>query len=93
MYTFFHEKGGVVLISEETADRLQAKFSRKAEERQHKIIAVAPGTIEQLHDLVKLVATNEVSHRVTTYVHFTKLIRRKKQLDSEVNFQRKKMHS
>ena len=54
-------KGGVVLVSEEVGEKLLPKFSKKADERECKIRAVANGTIEQLHDLVKLVSTNEVS--------------------------------
>ena len=52
--------GGVVLISDEVAEKLLPKFSRKADERKQHIEPVPTGTIEQLHDLVKLVATNEI---------------------------------
>ena len=54
-------EGGVVLISEETAEKLLPKFSRKAEERKQHIEPVPLGTIEQLHEVVRLVANNEVS--------------------------------
>ena len=50
-----------MLISEEIAERLMPKFSRKAEERQQHIKSIANGTVEQLQELVKLVSTNEVS--------------------------------
>lgn len=53
--------GGVVLISDDIAEKLMPKFSRKAEERRQHIQPVPTGTIEQLHDLVKLVASKQVS--------------------------------
>lgn len=53
-------KGGSVLVSEEVAEKLLPKFSRKAEEMEQRITAVANGTIEQLHELVNLVSTNEI---------------------------------
>lgn len=52
--------GGIVLIGEEIGDRLRPKFSRKAEERKQHIKSIANGTIEELQELVKLVATNQV---------------------------------
>lgn len=54
-------EGGVVLISDETAEKLMPKFSRRAEERKQHIEPVPMGTIEQLHDVTKLVASKEVS--------------------------------
>lgn len=54
-------KGGVVLVSEEVGEKLMPKFSSLAEKREQKIRAVANGTIEQLQELVKLVASNEVN--------------------------------
>lgn len=51
----------MVLISEEVAEKLLPKFSKLAEERFQLIKAVEPGTIDQLHDLVKLVALNKVN--------------------------------
>ncbi|XP_047355248.1 quinone oxidoreductase isoform X2 [Vespa velutina] len=53
-------KGGVVFVIKEVADRLLPKFSRRAEERQQSIKSVEPGTLEQLHELVQLVASNEI---------------------------------
>lgn len=53
-------EGGVVLISDETAEKLLPKFSRKAEERKQHIEPVPMGTIEQLHEVVRLVANNEI---------------------------------
>lgn len=53
-------KGGYVLVSEEVAEKLLPKFSRKADEMEQHIQAVENGTIEQLHELVRLVASNEV---------------------------------
>jgi D-arabinose 1-dehydrogenase-like Zn-dependent alcohol dehydrogenase len=54
-------EGGVVLISDETAEKLLPKFSRRAEERKQHIEPVPMGTVEQLHEVVKLVASGEVS--------------------------------
>ncbi|KAF7391290.1 quinone oxidoreductase isoform X2 [Vespula maculifrons] len=53
-------KGGVVFVIKEVADRLLPKFSRRAEERQQSIKSVEPGTLEQLRELVQLVASNEI---------------------------------
>lgn len=53
-------QGGVVLISEEVADRLLPKFSKKCEEREQSIRAVANGSVEQLQELVQSVASGEV---------------------------------
>lgn len=53
-------KGGVVLVSEEVGEKLLPKFSKRAEEREQKIQAVATGTIEQLNELVELVASKKV---------------------------------
>lgn len=58
-------KGGVVLISEEVGERLLPKFSRRAEEREQHIQTVPTGTIEQLYEIVKLVASNDVSDKYT----------------------------
>lgn len=51
---------GVVLISEEVAERLLPKFSRLAAERQQNIQAVGMGSIEHLRQLVKFVANGEI---------------------------------
>uniref|UniRef100_A0A1B0GBU7 Enoyl reductase (ER) domain-containing protein n=1 Tax=Glossina morsitans morsitans TaxID=37546 RepID=A0A1B0GBU7_GLOMM len=53
-------KVGVVLISEEVAERLLPKFSRLLSETQQKIIPIPTGSIEQLHDLVNLVAEKKI---------------------------------
>jgi len=53
-------KGGVILIGEEVAERLLPKFSRRANEKEIHIQPVPLGTIDQLHDLVKLVASGEI---------------------------------
>lgn len=53
--------GGIVLISDEVAEKLLPKFSRKADERKQHIEPVPTGTIEQLHELVRLVANGDVS--------------------------------
>lgn len=47
-------------MSEEVGEKLLPKFSRKADEMEQHIQAVENGTIEQLHELVRLVASNEV---------------------------------
>lgn len=51
---------GVVLVSEEVAERLLPKFSRLAGDRQQKIEAVSNGTVEELRELVQNVASGEV---------------------------------
>lgn len=53
-------KGGVVFVIKEVADRLLPKFSRRAEEWQQSIRSVEPGTLEQLKELVDLVASGEI---------------------------------
>lgn len=53
-------KGGHVLISDELADKLLAKFAKRAEDRGVFIEVIPAGTIEQLHQVVKLVASNEI---------------------------------
>lgn len=53
-------EGGVVLISDETAEKLLPKFSRRAEERKQHIEPVPSGTIEQLKEVVRLVASKDV---------------------------------
>jgi len=53
-------KGGVVFVIKEVADRLLPKFSRRAEERQQSIKPVEPGTLEQLRELVQLVASGKI---------------------------------
>lgn len=53
-------KGGVVFVIKEVADRLLPKFSRRAEERQQSIRPVELGTLEQLRELVQLVASGEI---------------------------------
>ncbi|KAJ8970005.1 hypothetical protein NQ314_001434 [Rhamnusium bicolor] len=52
--------GGVVLVSEEVAERLLPKFSRLIHERNQKIEAVAPGSIDQLKQLVECVASGDI---------------------------------
>lgn len=47
-------------MSEEVGEKLLPKFARKAEEMGQHIQAVENGTIEQLHELVRLVASHEV---------------------------------
>lgn len=56
-------KGGHIFISDEVSEKLLPKFGKRAEERGQTIEAVPTGTIEQLHQLVQLVSSNEVSLR------------------------------
>lgn len=51
---------GWVLISAQVADRLQPKFSRLADELHVHIEPVEAGTVDQLHELVDLVASGQV---------------------------------
>lgn len=53
-------KGGHVFISDEIAEKLMARFAKRAEERGVFVEVVPTGTIEQLHELVKLVDSGEV---------------------------------
>ncbi|XP_059609743.1 uncharacterized protein LOC132257058 [Phlebotomus argentipes] len=52
--------GGMVLLSDEVAERLIPKFSAKAREKQQSIEAVEIGSVEQLRHLVDLVATERL---------------------------------
>ncbi|XP_034948770.1 zinc-type alcohol dehydrogenase-like protein C1773.06c isoform X1 [Chelonus insularis] len=53
-------KGGVVFVIKEVADRLLPKFSKRAEERQQSIKPVELGTLEQLQEIVQLVASGKI---------------------------------
>jgi len=53
-------KGGVVLISDDVAEKLLPKFSRLSIEYQQEIIPVSNGTVQQLRDIVNLVANGSV---------------------------------
>ncbi|CAG7721655.1 unnamed protein product [Allacma fusca] len=53
-------KGGIALISSEVAERLLPKFSRRAEERQQSIKSVEVGSLDQLRELVELVASGQL---------------------------------
>jgi D-arabinose 1-dehydrogenase-like Zn-dependent alcohol dehydrogenase len=53
--------GGVVLVSEEVAERLLPKFSSLIHKTNQKIEAVANGSIDQLKELVEYVASGEVT--------------------------------
>ncbi|GAB0091172.1 hypothetical protein DMENIID0001_059850 [Sergentomyia squamirostris] len=52
--------GGIVLLSDEVAERLVPKFSAKARERNQRIEAVKAGSVEQLRDIVDLVARGDL---------------------------------
>lgn len=53
-------KGGVVLISDEVAEKLMPKFSRLSVEYQQEIIAINNGSVEQLKELVHMVADKKI---------------------------------
>ncbi|CAG9856660.1 unnamed protein product [Phyllotreta striolata] len=52
--------GGVVLIRDEVASKLVPRFSALAKEKHQEIEAVAPGSIEELKELVDCVAKGEI---------------------------------
>ncbi|KAL0851732.1 hypothetical protein ABMA28_000050, partial [Loxostege sticticalis] len=52
--------GGVVLVTEDVGEKLLPKFAKKAEELNVHIVIVPNGSIEQLRDLVDLVARGEI---------------------------------
>lgn len=77
-------KGGVVFISSEVAEKLLPKFSRRAEERQQSIRPVDMGSIDQLNELVSLVANGEIEpppHTVFPAEEASEVIRRLCQSD------------
>lgn len=51
----------MVLVTEDVGDKLLPKFAKKADEMNVNIVAVQNGTIEQLRELVELVANGTVS--------------------------------
>ncbi|XP_017878073.1 quinone oxidoreductase isoform X2 [Ceratina calcarata] len=53
-------KGGVVFVIKDVADRLLPKFSRRAEEWQICLKSVEQGSLEQLRELVELVASGKI---------------------------------
>lgn len=53
-------KGGIVLISEEVAEKLMPKFSRLSNEYQQEIVPVSNGSVQQLRELVQLVADKKI---------------------------------
>lgn len=53
-------QGGVVLVTEDVGEKLLPKFAKKVEEMGVNIAIVPNGSIEQLRDLVSLVASGEV---------------------------------
>lgn len=53
-------KGGVVLISEDVGEKLMPKFSRLSIENNQQIIPVSCGTVEQLRQLVDIVANKKI---------------------------------
>ncbi|XP_045510243.1 zinc-type alcohol dehydrogenase-like protein C1773.06c isoform X2 [Colias croceus] len=53
-------QGGMVLVTEDVGDKLLPKFAKKAEEMNVNIVVVPNGTIEQLRELVQLVANGNI---------------------------------
>ncbi|XP_046810619.1 zinc-type alcohol dehydrogenase-like protein C1773.06c isoform X2 [Lucilia cuprina] len=53
-------KGGVVLISEDVAEKLMPKFSRLSIENNQQIIPISSGSVEQLRTLVEIVADKKI---------------------------------
>ncbi|CAD6201190.1 GSCOCG00000001001-RA-CDS [Cotesia congregata] len=53
-------KGGVVFVIKEVADRLLPKFSKRVDERQQNIKSIEPGSLDQLSELVQLVASGKI---------------------------------
>ncbi|XP_068628107.1 uncharacterized protein Drat [Battus philenor] len=52
--------GGMVLVTEDVGEKLMPKFSKKADEMNVHIVVVPNGSIEQLKELVQLVARGEI---------------------------------
>ncbi|XP_072930896.1 uncharacterized protein Drat [Epargyreus clarus] len=52
--------GGVVLVTEDVGEKLLPKFAKKSEEMNVNIEVVPNGTIEQLRELVQLVARGDI---------------------------------
>ena len=50
----------MVLVTEDVGEKLLPKFAKKAEDLNVNIVVVPNGTIEQLKELVQLVAKGEV---------------------------------
>ena len=64
-------KGGVVLISDDVAEKLMPKFSALSKEYQQQIIPISCGTGEQLEELVELVASKKViTNRIIFCIFF-----------------------
>ncbi|KAG6445614.1 zinc-type alcohol dehydrogenase-like protein C1773.06c [Manduca sexta] len=52
--------GGVALVTEDVGEKLLPKFSKKAEQMNVNVVVVPNGSIEQLKELVGLVARGEI---------------------------------
>ncbi|KAJ6633437.1 Zinc-type alcohol dehydrogenase-like protein, partial [Pseudolycoriella hygida] len=80
------QEGGVVFISKELAEHYIPKFWKKAGDKKQKIQAVANGSIDQLQDLVQLVATDQIEpppHHVYPLDQASEVVR--KLCGSEIN--------
>lgn len=78
--------GGVVLVTEDIGEKLLPKFAKKAEEMNVNIVVVPNGSIEQLRQLVNLVARNEIEpppHSVFPAEEAQEVVR--KLCNSEIN--------
>ncbi|XP_039763288.1 zinc-type alcohol dehydrogenase-like protein C1773.06c [Pararge aegeria] len=78
--------GGVVLVTENIGERLLPKFAKKVEDMNVNIVAVPNGSIEQLKELVELVANGDIKpppHSVFPAEEAQEVVR--KLCNSEIN--------
>lgn len=78
--------GGVALVTEDIGERLLPKFSKKAEQMNVSVVVVPNGSIEQLKELVSLVARGEIEpppHSVFPAEEAQEVVR--KLCNSEIN--------
>ncbi|XP_045784119.1 zinc-type alcohol dehydrogenase-like protein C1773.06c [Maniola jurtina] len=78
--------GGMVLVTEDIGEKLLPKFAKKAEDMNVNIVVVPNGTIEQLKELVELVANGEIEpppHSVFPVEEAQEVVR--KLCNSEIN--------
>ncbi|CAK1588417.1 unnamed protein product [Parnassius mnemosyne] len=78
--------GGMVLVTEDVGEKLMPKFAKKAEEMNVHIVVVPNGSIEQLKELVQLVASGVIEpppHSVFPAEEAQEVVR--KLCNSEIN--------